>query len=97
MNLNVVRDIRTEFVKKWYEKGSQKDYPNVVFDWQRKINNNEYMDCYNHWLLMKGNEDEFNTWYNAHKESFDAFAKWYNDNPMQLNKKHQFFRLQYNR
>lgn len=38
------------------------------------------MEAYNHWILMKGDEDAFGIWMNSNKEKWDNFVKWFTDN-----------------
>ena len=87
---------RVTFVDWWFnQKQENKDYPNVLLDFHRMLNDKGMLEAYNYWLLMKGNEDEFAQWRENHREKFDAFAAWFNDNPLQLDTSHFFVRTQY--
>ena len=97
LSIAAVSNARTLFVDIWFNKLKlAKQFPNnVLLDYQHTINEKGYLEEYNYWLLMKGNEEEFNAWYKDHKEKFDAFIKWYGDNPLQLDKDHLLVRTQY--
>lgn len=95
INLNSLDRIRQKFLKYYDEKGSNKKYPNVLFDYQDQITQAQTMEAYNHWLLMKGDEAEFNTWQAANKDKWDAFVKWYMANPLQLDAEHRFHKNMY--
>lgn len=97
VSIDLLSAMRNSFITSWYEKKTDKDYPNVLFDYQKKLADKGHLDAYSHWLLMKGNEDEFNQWL-ADKENtvkYDAFIEWYKQNPITLNDKNKFYRTQY--
>lgn len=54
-----------------------------------------YFEAYNYWLLMKGDEDESDTWIGKNKEKWDEFVKWYTDNPMKINDSNKFYKDRY--
>ncbi len=37
-------------------------YPNALFQYQDKILKAGHLEAYNHWILMKGDEDAFDQW-----------------------------------
>jgi len=88
--------IRTNFIKSWFENNRQDDYPNILFDWHKKLIDLDHFEAYNYWLLMKGNEKEFEFWMANNGPKWDAFIKWFTDNPMKIDDQNKFHRLQYN-
>lgn len=95
INLNSLDKIRQSFINFYYDKGFDKKFPNVLFEYQRQIVLANQMEAYNHWLLMKGDEDAFNTWQAANKTKWDDFIKWYTANPLKLDDSHRFYRNMY--
>jgi len=95
IDLNSLDRIRQNFLKVYNEKGFDKEYPNVLFSYQNQITTANNMEAYNHWLLMKGDDDAFNTWQTANKDKWDSFIKWYTDNPLKLDAEHRFHRNMY--
>ena len=89
-------NIRTSFINNWYENKRNIEYPNVLFDWHKKLIDLGYFESYNYWLLMKGNEDEFDKWVTNNKEKFDEFIEWFTNNPLTIDNQNNFKRLQYN-
>tara|TARA_B100000809_G_scaffold24336_1_gene21277 strand:- start:558 stop:1190 length:633 start_codon:yes stop_codon:yes gene_type:complete len=85
--------IRTSFINNWYENERNIEYPNILFDWHKKLID---FESYNYWLLMKGNEDEFDNWVGSNKEKFDAFIEWFTKNTLKIDEQNNFKRLQYN-
>jgi hypothetical protein len=72
-----------------------KEYPNVLFTYQNTISESGNMEAYNHWLLIKGDDDAFNTWKAANETKWDSFVKWYMANPIKLDDTNHFYRAQY--
>lgn len=83
---------RAGFVDWWYKQKRDKDYNNIVIEYQKKVKDNGHMEAYNYWLLQYGNETEFKSWYNKNQEKFNAFAEWFQKNDIELNSKHYFLR-----
>jgi len=96
LGIKSLTNIRTAFIKNWYESKRNDEYPNILFDWHKKLIDLGYFEAYNYWLFMKGNEPEFNDWYENNKEHFDTFIEWFTENPMEINELNNFQRLQYN-
>ena len=94
LGIKSLNAIRTTFINNWYDSKKNIDYPNIVFDWHKKLIELDYFESYNYWLFMKGNEDEFNAWLADHKDKFDAFFDWFTENPLDIDEQHYFYRLQ---
>jgi hypothetical protein len=76
-------------------KGFDKTYPNVLFTYQKQIKDAGHMEAYNHWVLMKGDENGFGKWLSANKGKWDSFVKWFGDNKLKLNTSNKFYKEQY--
>jgi len=96
LGIKSFNNIRTAFIKNWYENKRNIEYPNILFDWQKKLIDLGYFESYNYWLLMKGSEDEFDKWVANNKETFDKFIEWFTENPLTIDEQNNFKRLQYN-
>lgn len=95
LGIDDLSDIRKRFIETWYQGSFGRDYKNIVLEWHRNLDNKGYLDSYNHWLMMKGNEDEFDAWLKQNKDKYDEFVAWFNNNPMPVSVGHQFYRTQY--
>lgn len=95
LNIQSIHTLRKAFVEVWYNKKRNEEYPNILFDWHKKLIDLNYFEAYNYWLFMKGNQEEFNTWYDQNKLNFDLFIDWFGDNPLTIDKEHYFHRSQY--
>ncbi|MBL4642211.1 MAG: hypothetical protein JKY44_01330 [Flavobacteriaceae bacterium] len=87
--------IRTSFINNWFENKRNVNYPNILFDWHKKLIDLDYFEAYNYWLFMKGNEKEFNKWSEENKDKFDTFIEWFSPNPLIIDEQNNFQRLQY--
>lgn len=94
IDINSLDRVRTKFIDAYSEKFT-KEYPNVLFDYQKKVKDAGHFEAYNHWILMKGDEDNFNKWYEANKEKWNSFILWFTDNKIVINEWNKFHRTQY--
>lgn len=95
IDINSLDNIRTNFVETYFKNGYDKKYPNILFEYQNKIIKAGHFEAYNHWILMKGDEEAFRKWYSSNKEKWDNFVKWFKDNLLELDRSNKFFSKQY--
>lgn len=95
ININSLDSIRTNFVKTYYQLGHEKDYPNVLFEFQHQLLDEGYLEAYNHWVLIMGDEAGFAVWHEDNADTWDAFLNWFLENPIVIDKDHKFTRGQY--
>lgn len=95
IDINSLDRIRKKFVDLYFNNGNDKKYPNILFDYQKKVMDAGHLEAYNHWILMKGNEDDFEKWYSDNKDKWESFIKWFSNNAIQIDKDHRFYREQY--
>ncbi len=90
-NLNSISKIRQEFIKNYFKKDN-KDYPNILFDYQNEMAENNIFDAYNHYIFQMGATEEFSEWLKANKTEYDRFVEWYtkNENIINLTEKNYF-------
>ncbi|KIA92612.1 hypothetical protein OC25_16355 [Pedobacter kyungheensis] len=95
ITLSAVNDIRTKFLQAFLGAGNEKKYPNILFDYQQKLSSLDFLEPYNYWILMKGDEIAFNKWKLANTASWNNFLKWFSGNALLIDDGHKFYRLQY--
>ncbi|HON19812.1 MAG TPA: tetratricopeptide repeat protein [Bacteroidales bacterium] len=95
IDLNSLDRIRTNFVEIYFKNGNDKKYPNILFEYQNEILKAGHLEAYNHWILMKGDEDAFDAWYSSNPEKWDNFVKWFTDNKLELDNSNKFYSGQY--
>jgi tetratricopeptide (TPR) repeat protein len=95
ISISSINSMRQQFISNWFDQKRDEDYPNLLFDFQKLLKEKGHFEAYNYWLLMKGNEVEFGKWYEANKAKFDAFADWFNENPLIVNEQNYFSRQKY--
>ncbi|MDR0811993.1 MAG: tetratricopeptide repeat protein [Paludibacter sp.] len=95
IDINTLDTIRTNFIDTYFDNGKDKNYPNVLFSYQKQVKDAGHIESYNHWILMKGDEDMFGIWFDSNKEKWDAFVEWFQKNPIKINDSNKFYRGQY--
>lgn len=95
IDINSLDNIRSSFVDNYFQRGNDKTYPNILFSYQKQVKDAGHIEAYNHWILMKGDEDGFVNWMNSNKEKWDNFVMWFTDNEIQINQSNKFNRMQY--
>lgn len=95
IDLKSLNSIRSRFVENYYKNGHDKSYPNLLFTYQKKLVDNGHFEAYNHWLLMKGDENEFNNWKINNNEKWDGFIKWFNENQLEIDRTNSFYSGQF--
>ncbi|MCX6269976.1 MAG: tetratricopeptide repeat protein [Bacteroidetes bacterium] len=96
IDINSLDKIRTGFVKNYFQQGHNKTHPNLLFDYQDKLLKAGHLEAYNHWVLMKGDEEGFVQWKSANQVKWDEFVKWFADNGLKVDNMHRFYSGQYN-
>lgn len=95
IDLASLNRIRSTFIDLYFKNGQEKDYPNILFDYQNQLKEAGHLEAYNYWILMRGNEAEFEAWFKVNEEKFKAFAEWFNENQLEVTEEHRFYRSQY--
>lgn len=84
INLNSFSQIRQEFLKSYFQKDF-KDYPNILFDYQKKMMDNNLFEAYNHYIFQMGAETEFANWLKTNEAEYNKFVDWYTKNENIIN------------
>ncbi|WP_108869397.1 tetratricopeptide repeat protein [Aquimarina aquimarini] len=93
IDLNSLSLIRQKFIENYFKEDFEK-YPNVLFNYQKELLDENLFDAYNHYLFQIGAQDEFNEWIETHNKEYDEFVEWYtkNENIIDVNTKNKFIR-----
>lgn len=92
VNMQTLSDIRAKFIDLYFQKGYNRRYPNVLFEYQKKIKDSGHMEAYNYWILMQGDKYEYMNWEMANQEKWNAFIDWFGKNPIEINERNKFDR-----
>jgi len=95
IDLTSLNRIRDNFVFNYFEKEHYLKYPNVLFDYQKKIKDSGYFEAYNYWLLSSGDINNFSLWKENNNDKWEKFVEWFNNNRILLDQDHKFTRDQY--
>lgn len=94
ININSLHIIRTKFIQNYWDKNYFQVYKNILFDWQKMLIERGLFDCYNYWLLSKGDKEEFHDWYEKNNKRYDDFLAWFSQNKLLLTDKNFFIRFE---
>lgn len=84
LSISFLNVLRENFIFNWYEHKQDKKYPTALFDFHKKMIEEDQFTAYNYWLFLKGNEDEFWDWFGQNKAKFKTFEAWFNENQISL-------------
>ncbi|MCU0438503.1 MAG: tetratricopeptide repeat protein [Raineya sp.] len=76
VNLQTLSEIRTKFIEMYFQEDN-KEYPHILFDYQKQLQEKGLFDAYNRYLFQIGASDEFKKWLETNQSSFDKFVEWY--------------------
>ncbi|ANQ52711.1 tetratricopeptide repeat protein [Flammeovirga sp. MY04] len=91
IDLEYMCAIRKVFLKNYAQKDIY-DYPNVLFKYQKVVDDAGHLEAYNHYILQMGNEKEIDAWVTQNEEAFESFLEWYTkgENVLQVDKESVF-------
>lgn len=95
IDINSLDNIRSAFIDNYFKNGHDKTYPNVLFTYHKKVKDAGHIEAYNHWILMKGDENGFVKWQSTNKEKWDSFVIWFNENGLKVDNTNKFYSGQY--
>lgn len=95
INISSLHHIRSSFIDLYFEKGFDKSYPNILFDYHKLLISSGHFEAYNYWLLMMGEEDTFEDWIETNLDRWNAFVDWFNENPLWIDDEDFFHRMHY--
>ena len=95
INPTTLTGIRSKFIDNYYSSEHNKKYPNMLFDYQKKILEAGHFEAYNHWIMMKGDPEDYDAWLDNNQDKMDRFVDWFMENPIPVSKTNHFFRNQY--
>lgn len=95
ININSLDKIRHNFIENYYKMGHNKTHPNILFDFHKNLIDKGHFEAYNHWILMKGDEDMYRNWRDLNAEKWNAFVKWFMKNGLVINDSIKFHSGQY--
>lgn len=76
LNLQSLSEMRTTFINNFF-KEDFKDYPNVLFDYQKELVDKGLFEAYNYYIFQLGAEEEFAAWHLLNTAKYKEFTEWY--------------------
>lgn len=90
-NLDSFSEIRSKFLKEYLSR-IKKDYPNVLLDYFKKMEDNKAFKAYNHYIFQIGDEQAFADWQQKNETEYQKFVDWYttDGNDLKIDKKNLY-------
>lgn len=95
INEKSIMRMRTKIAKDYFKKNYDKKFPNVLFNFQKKVMDAGYWDEYNTFIILQSNKEKFELWLEQNKSRWEEFVDWVNQNSLKLNLGYRFYRNQY--
>lgn len=96
-NLKNWVEVRENFIKLWYEFNLHFRFPNMLFDWQKKLYDAKLYDVYNYNIFSSAEPDGFRLWYSKNRKKQEKLAEWLKSNPLEFSTDKKVFRFQYDK
>lgn len=93
IDINSMNRIRTNFLNNYFSKGDNEKFPNIIFDYQKKVQDAGFLEAYNYWILLDGDKQNEQIWQSKNEELWDKFIVWFDKNPMEINESNKFSRI----
>lgn len=95
IDINSLSDIRARHLQLHYEQKHDQQYDNLLFQYQKLLQEKGHFEAYSHWILMKGDEPAFGVWLKDHEAEWEAFIEWFSENPMEITAENAFHSNQF--
>ena len=90
VSLESLDRIRTKFRENYYQNDKHIEFPNALFEYQKKVQESGNMEAYNYWILSQGDYEAFTAWKDKNPDAWNNFIKWFSPNPIQLDDSNKF-------
>jgi tetratricopeptide (TPR) repeat protein len=95
IDINSLNNIRSSFVDNYFTNGHDKNYPNILFSYQKQVKEAGQIEAYNYWILSQGDEEGFGKWKSANEDKWESFVNWFGANGLKINDENKFYTGQY--
>jgi Tfp pilus assembly protein PilF len=95
LNMAEISKVRERFLLYYEQDDVMRKYKNILFDHHLKMREYGHMEAYSYWILMMGNEKEFDDWFEHHQEEWQMFVEWFGMHPLRMDTNSVFHRYDY--
>ncbi len=90
-NLYSLCRIRKKFIENYFVEDYKK-HSNILFEYQKKMLDDNVLDAYNFYLFRIGAPGEFQRWQKENEDLYQAFEEWYtkDENVIEITQKNKF-------
>lgn len=94
INIESLSVIREDFIKGYFSKQLNTDYPNALFNFQKKVMDAGFSKAYSYWILRSGDPEKASKWVEQNRNYWSNFIKWFGQNKLQITQSDTFRRQQ---
>lgn len=95
LNLAGLVKIRSNFISNYYSLGTDKNFPNALYDYCKQVQDAGHADAYNYYILMMGDPDSAKIWLDSNEVALDNLSEYMAKNPFKVSENNHFVRTQY--
>lgn len=95
IDLPTLDKIRSAFINNYYSMGFDKEYPNILYEYRKGIEDAGLGSTYNHYILSAGAPEYTQQWVSENEDELKKLGSYFAENPFVVNDKHRFYRKQY--
>lgn len=90
LNISNLIEGRKKFITLLYRE--EKDFDNLLFQYQKTLIDNGLFEAYNYYLFAYGNTKESSSWIDSHKTQWNKLIKYLENNPIRFSNQNYFSR-----
>lgn len=90
IDIHTLNMARTKFVELYFAQNHHTTFPNVLFEYQKRVAEAGHLEAYNYWVLSVGNSAEFDIWAEANPKKWTSFMNWFTRNAIEVTDANKF-------
>ena len=95
VSIEMISNFRVKFLNYWDEQNLDEFYPNLIIEYQKRINELGLLDTYNYLLFSAGNIDEIKNYAYKNKDKIVKLTNWQNKNLLEITDENKYFSQKY--
>ncbi len=95
LDIEDIARIRSSFVKNYFSMGYGESLPNVLYDYRKKIADEDLDRIYNYYIVMMGEPDFAREYFEANEAELDKLSQFLYSEPINISEDNKLYRKQY--
>lgn len=94
-SIDILYQLRKKFIELWFAENLDKTFPSVLFDWQKKLIEEDIFEVYNYFLFNDGAPEETKSWVSRNQLKIKRFQSLIRENFLKIDENHFVNKHQY--